>query len=127
MATFDKLVRFAIVGASATLAYAVFAVLFEHAAGLDPLLGHLLAFWLAIPLSFVGQCYFAFRYQGRKLPAFGRFAFTAVGAFLISTGVSYYTNDVLEMPYYVGVGITVVIIPLFSFVVYLFWVFAEAR
>jgi len=120
-----KLVRFALVGGSTTLLYAIFAIGIHEILGSPVLLGHAIAFLLAVPLSYLGQRRFTFLYKGRQLLALKRFLVTSGFAFAVSTGAVYLSNEILNWHYLVATGITVLVVPLVTFVTMLLWVFVE--
>jgi putative flippase GtrA len=120
-----KLMRFALVGGSATLLYALFAIGLHQLWALPVLVGHVLAYLLAVPLSYLGQRHFAFSYRGPQLPALGRFLVTAGLAFAVSTCVVYVGDEVFHWHYLVAIGITMILVPTVSFIAMLLWVFID--
>jgi len=120
-----KLFRFAIVGGSATLLYGVFVLIIHALADPPALAGHTLAYALAVPVSYLGQRSFTFRYRGPEGRAVRRFLITVTVAFVISTAAVWLCDAVLGLPYYVGMLVTMAVVPLVSFAAMLLWVFLE--
>jgi putative flippase GtrA len=120
-----KLVRFGLTGGLATLLYGLFAMAIYAVAGWSTLAVHTLAFALAIPVSFFGQMLFTFRYRGARLRALLRFLATAAIAFSLST-VAVYVVEQRGWHYAVGIVVTMLIVPLISFLMMLLWVFTDS-
>lgn len=123
--TLVKLLRFGLVGGAATLLYGLFAVALQELFAPPVLLGHALAYHLAIPASYLGQRSFTFRYRGSDRRALKRFLVTAAVAFAISTAAVYGVEAWLGWPYLAGTLITMLVVPLVSFATMLLWVFFE--
>ena len=60
-----ELIRFGLVGGSATLAYLIIAILFEWLLSIDAVYVSFCAYSLAAVVSFFGHRYFTFSRQGR--------------------------------------------------------------
>ena len=126
-ATFYKLVRFGLVGGGATLIYGALAVALQELFAPPVLLGHAVAYMLAIPASYLGQRSFTFRYRGPERPAIARFLIAASVAFAISAAAVYAGEAWFGWPYLAGIAITMIVVPLVSFATMLLWVFFEPR
>jgi putative flippase GtrA len=119
-----KLCRFALVGLSSTLLYALFVALLLSL-GAEPLLAvHCIAFALAIPYAYFAQRGFTFRYTGPHADALSRFLITTLVGFLLSTGVVA-AAQALHYSDVIAVAAVVVLVPAFNFLCMLSWVFAE--
>jgi putative flippase GtrA len=121
-----KLIRFALAGGLATALYGLFAVLLHQVLDVSNLAIHTMAFVLAIPVSYLGQSLFTFRYRGARTPALGRFAVVSLAAFLASSAATH-AAAVSGAHFIVGVVVTMLIVPLVSFFAMLLWVFADRQ
>ena len=111
-----RLARFAVIGAAATVIYAVLAAAFG-AAGMEATAASLLAYGLGGLVSYLGHKRVTFR-SGRahavEAPRFA--AACALGAAIAAAAPLVFT-DWLRLPGYVAIGITCVAVPALNFVV----------
>lgn len=111
-----RFVRFGLVGGTATLAYAVIAFVLITYAGIDDVVASVLAYAAAIPVSFFGQKFFAFRSAGPMAEEALRF-FVVQGANLIlAAGIMALVTDVLGFGAIVGIVAVTVTIPVFTYI-----------
>lgn len=119
-----RLVRFAVVGASSSLLYAliVFALL---SWGIGPLpLVHCIAYALAIPYGYLAQRGFTFRSHASHVVAFPRFVATNAVSFA-ATSVFVVLADALRIHAAAVVLAVVVLVPLINYLCLNRWVFAQ--
>jgi putative flippase GtrA len=122
-----KLLRFGVVGGSATLLYGIFVLALHAMLPLPPLAEHSAAYALAVPVSYLGQRTFTFRYRGPEFRAMRRFLLTVVLAYVVSTVAVYLCGAILGLPFYYGTVVTMGIVPVISFLTMLLWVFIEPK
>jgi putative flippase GtrA len=118
-----KLIRFGVVGLSASLLYAILVggLLRQHV-GL--LLAHCIAYATAIPYSYLAQRGFTFRSSSVHLTSLPRFLLTNGASFLLSTAIVAISRE-LQLPAAVAVSAVVVVAPLINCFCLNAWVFAD--
>lgn len=122
-----RLLRFALVGVSATLLYAVLAILFDQLAGhiMSQSALSLAAFALSAVYSYCAHKFITFSSSGSYRIEVPRFtAVTATGA-SVSLILPVLAENWLELPMYVTVAAVCILIPMVNFVALNFWVFAR--
>lgn len=124
IAALKRLLRFALVGGAATLIYGMLSVLLARGFGLPAMSAHLLAYLLVIPLSFIGQNRITFGYTGDHGKAFGRFVITSLFALTLSTCAVWGLQSRGYADLY-GTLATMIIVPVISYLMLVFWVFVE--
>ena len=122
---FFEIIRFGIAGGAATLLYGLLSLLLTWSTGRPAITVHVLAYFLALPVSFLAQGLFTFRYRGKKAHAFTRFLVVAVVAFGLSTVSVYFLRDIPVYGRYLGIVATMLLVPLISFVTMKLWVFHD--
>jgi putative flippase GtrA len=118
-----KLARFAAVGASSSLLYAllVSALLRVH----DGLIAvHCVAYALAIPYSYFAQRGFTFRSSRSHVVSFPRFLLTNAFSFLLSTGIVALAAA-LQLAAAIAVAAVIIIVPLINYLCLNIWVFPD--
>jgi putative flippase GtrA len=118
-----KLIRFGLVGASATLLYALLVgVLLQLRIGL--VLAHCMSYAAAIPYSYFAQRGFTFRSSRAHLVSLPRFLLTNSASFLLSTTIVAASKQ-LQLPALISVTAVVVVVPLINYLCLNSWVFAD--
>ena len=119
-----QLVRFVLVGGATTLLYAALALGLIFLGGLRPLTAHLIAYAIAVPVSFLGQKFFTFRFAGDQQRALRRFLASTLAALLLSTvGMALVVRA--ELPSYSGILLTMASVPATSYLMMALWVFTD--
>ncbi len=118
-----KLVRFGISGVLSTLFYGFLAFVLGVLSVSPILLVHCIAFMLSIPVSYMLQRYFTFRFTEEDNLVFVRFSFVAAVSFVISTFIVHVLANKLDMPSYIVVLTVMGLVPIISFLAMQFWVF----
>jgi putative flippase GtrA len=120
--------RYGIVGVAASAVYTGFVLALVEAAGMRrPVLASVIAFCLALPISYLGHWGITFRRPSKVHEGWGRFAATATTSFAGAVGGMYAVVQVAGMPYYVGLLWTWAVVPPLNFLALRLWVFASAR
>ena len=121
-----RLIRFGLVGGLASLIYAVvtYALISKSIA---PVWGSVIAYAIAIPVSFLGQKYFTFDAQGRVPVELSLFVITqAIGLILAAVIMSICTNLWPTKPL-IGIGFVVTAIPIMSYFSMRYLVFPKLK
>lgn len=121
--TLARLVRFAVVGATAAGVYAIVALVLIDSVGLAAMAASVIAYLVAIPVSFAGQKLWTFRSQGpveREVPRFVgvQLANLAASAALLDVVV-----DRLHFDRLVGIAAVCVAVPLATYIALRYLVF----
>jgi len=122
-----RLSRFSLVGIFATLTYFVLANGFIWLEVIPPAMSSVLAYLMAMPVSFFGQSRFTFRVTVNTQGQFFRFCALNGCGLLISFGSVHLATDVLSVKPFWGTVATTVAVPLLSYFVMKFWVFNESE
>lgn len=122
-----RLSRFSLVGVLATLTYFVLANGFIWLNVMPPAVASVVAYLMAIPVSFFGQSRFTFRVASNTYGQFIRFCALNGCGLLISFGSVQITIDVFGAEPFWGTVVASVAVPLLSYFVMKFWVFNESE
>lgn len=122
-----KLSRFGVVGAAATVAYALAAALFVEVLSWPPIIASVAGFFSALPISYFGHRNWTFRSTGRHNAEMVRFIITATVSFAFVVGSMTLAVDVLNLHYLVGVFAACVLVPIGTFVAMNLLVFRNQR
>ena len=118
--------RFSLVGILATLTYFSLANGFIWLDVMPPAMASVVAYLMAIPVSFFGQSRFTFRVTSNTQGQFIRFCALNGCGLLISYGSVRLATDVLGVKPFWGTVVASVTVPLLSYFVMKFWVFNES-
>lgn len=124
MRLFRQLLSFGSVGMLATLAHVAVAYLLLTGTSINPYLANLAGFLSAVGISFIGNARLTFGYSENWWPAFARFAVVS----LTSLGLTSAILAVVEargLAYWTYVLATLAIVPVLTFMLSKFWVFAS--
>ena len=124
--TMAKLFRFGLAGGLSTLLYGVCAWCLVYLIALPPVVASIIAYLLAIPVSFILQRQFAFRSLGNARAELPRFLLVQGTNLVASTATMHAVVNVFHANPTIGVLITMMVIPLLSFVMMHLWVFPLA-
>jgi putative flippase GtrA len=124
-----QLLRFASVGVLATLVHSALYVLFVDAMRATPAAANLIAFGVAVIISYLGHARWTFRdeYSGRDgaaYPVFARFVTTALLGLALNSLFVFLVVDAMGWNYLWAVPFFVFVTPLFVYLTSKFWVFA---
>lgn len=126
-ARFHRLIRFAIAGMTATIAYFVITNGLVLVAGLDPVAASVIAYLLSLWLSYLLQSSFTFRATPKAGSQAARFALTGLAGLAISYVVMLVVSDHFGWSYFVGATSICVLIPAANYLVFRTWVFRAGR
>jgi len=119
--------RFGIVGLGATLTHALSFVAAIELAGIAPLLANLVAFGIAVLVSFLGHFHWTFRRAGGAAPGLAallRFVVVALTGLVLNSLIVYGVVHILAWPYPFAVLLMVSLVPLVVFALSRAWAFA---
>lgn len=119
-------------GITATAVHAVLFVLAIELLALAPMLANLVAFMVALGVSFLGHFHWTFRPEGAAPArrgsggALARFLVVALIGLALNSAVVYVVIDRLGWPYQVALVLMVSAVPAVVFVLSKLWAFAPA-
>jgi putative flippase GtrA len=123
--------KFGAVGITATLTHALMFVVLMETTRIPPLGANLVAFSMAVIVSFLGHFHWTFRAPDacvgslvQQTNALLKFATVAVMGFSINSLAIFITVDVLSLSYYYAVAIMIGIVPPMVFFISKHWAFA---
>jgi putative flippase GtrA len=124
--------RFGTIGlTAATIHVLVFTASIELA-GLAPLVANVVAFGIAVLVSFLGHFQWTFRGQTagggrhRQRIAFARFIIVALTGLALNSLAVYVVVNLLAWPYQCAIVLMISVVPLVVFALSKFWAFAAA-
>lgn len=120
---FARLVRFGIVGVTATLVYTATTFAAVGLLGLAPVRASILGQIAAMGISYFGHSLFSFAVKTDHRTYLWRFLVIAALTFSMNGSVMWFLIHVLGLHYGISVGIVGVLIPLANYVCNRFWVF----
>lgn len=122
-ASLFRFIRFAMVGALCSAIYAIVAwIMFEHL-GFSSSLSSLLGYAAAIPVSYFGQKFFAFKSGGALQDDLPRFLMLQIVNLFSAGVVMKIVVDIMGLPFTWGTAAVIVLIPLFTYVILFYGVF----
>ena len=122
---FGLVTRFGVGGGLATGLYAFLVATLGWLTAWQSMPIHLLAFALALPVSYLLQRNFAFRDRQTYARTFPRFLATATMAFALSTGAIYVGTQLLSWSTVMTFAAAILTVVAANFFALLFWVFAR--
>ncbi len=118
-----EVLRFGIVGITATLTHFVVLTLGVEAIGMDPVPANGLAFACAVCVTYLGQSFWVFQVKRHSLKQLQKFLVSAVGGFIANLLLMALITQALGLHYYVGFLAVTILVPLGTFLLNKFWVF----
>jgi putative flippase GtrA len=122
--------KFGTVGLSATLVHVLIFVTMIEILAIRPLLSNLLAFSVAVSVSFAGHFHWTFRpgsveRRGRsKAEALMKFFFIAFLGLVLNSITVYFLIDIFALPYVYALFVMTIIVPIIIFLLSKHWAFA---
>lgn len=124
-------VRFGVVGLVATAVHVGFFVLLIEWLTVRPLSANVVAFCIAVLVSYLGNFHWTFRADAQTLDKddcrqpiiFLKFAVVAVTGLLLNTLAVYMVMEVLQLPYGYALIVMVGLVPIVVFLLNKFWAF----
>jgi putative flippase GtrA len=120
----QRVARFGLVGLVATGVYYIASLAASHVVGI--FWANLVGFGVALFISYYGHhrlTFAAARTQSDHRTAIFRFAVSTLLAFAASQATLYLAVWVFQIPAWASLGFVVLVVPMFSFLLYQFWVF----
>ncbi|WP_106478739.1 GtrA family protein [Phytohalomonas tamaricis] len=115
-----KLVRFGLVGGGATFVHLGVAwTLLYFFQSWSPLVVNLIAFLVAFSFSYLGHRHFTFKSEGNVI----KFFVIAFAGFALNNGLLAILLSVTDLPDYVALTITTLLVPLVSYFAARLWAF----
>jgi putative flippase GtrA len=122
-----RVVRFVLVGAAASLAYLIVAVTLHRFLGVDKFVASFLAYLVGIPVSFLGHKRVTFRDEGRWSGQVARYALLQAINIAVVLLAIYITEPLGDAGYWIGLALSVLLMPVTSYLVMHFLIFIAAR
>ena len=113
--------RFATIGVLATAAHVSTGLTAHHLLGMVPFTANLLAFAVALCVSFLGQTALAFPGAKRNPQSFSRFTLVAVIGLLLNQAIVIAVTGWLGAPYWAALIVIVATVPPLTFIALKFW------
>lgn len=121
-----RILRFAVVGGSATFAHVGIALIFRSTLQLSDLLANLAGFCAALAISYVGHARFTFGVDMRAAQV-PHFVAAALIGLVTSSGVVWLVDIGLGWGFPVAMALVAVTVPMVSYLLLRFWVFDGRR
>lgn len=122
---FRQASRFAVVGALATATHVTMALGANTLLKLSPLAANLVGYVCAVLVSYFGNARWSFE-KTRDWGQFARFIVMSLAGLALNQAITWVATGPLGLPFWLALGVVVVVVPAVSFVVARIWVF-EAR
>ncbi|MBQ0799670.1 MAG: GtrA family protein [Porticoccaceae bacterium] len=123
--TMIHIVRFAVVGISATAVHLGVALCLNMAIGISALVSNIIAFCCALLVSYFGNLKWVFRVKEQNKFRAGKFLITALSGFFLNNTILVLLITQGLMADALAIVVSVFCVPLITFVAFKFWVFAR--
>jgi putative flippase GtrA len=121
---FPQIIRFGIVGGFAAIINMLVVVWLVRNFNMQPLLANIFAFLIAFNISYTGHHYWSFANAKRKYcSSVSRFLVVAIMSFILNEGLFYIFLRLFSWYYVWALLLTLLIVPIFSFICSKFWAF----
>lgn len=117
--------RFVMVGIVNTLAYALATRLYADLFAVGAAVASALGYVTAMPMAFFGHRILTFEAKGALAPQLVRFLGNHLFGFVLAVVIPWLMTDLLAWPIWMGIGVTIVAVPVVSYLVMDKWVFAR--
>lgn len=124
--TARRFLRFALVGGTTGSIYAVVVYLAIEYFLLSPTISGALGYLASVPMNFAGHKRFAFRAKGSLLPQLARYGASTLTGIGISAAIMHF-SIALGIGVVGGIALTILTIPIVTFLVFDNWVFRTGR
>lgn len=124
--TTRRFFRFALVGGTTGSIYAVVVYLAIEHFLLPPTVSGPLGYLASVPINFVGHKRFAFRAKGSLLPQLVKYGASTLTGIAISAAIMHF-SVALGIGVVGGIALTILTIPIVTFLVFDNWVFRTGR
>lgn len=120
-----KCLRFVSVGIANALVYALSTGVYAHIFAFSATLASGLGYATALPLAFIAHRKFTFKADGSITPQLARFLGNHFLGFSLALIIPWLITDLLNWPIWMGMGATVLLVPVISYLLMDNWVFAR--
>lgn len=107
--------RFGLVGAMCSAVYAGVAWILHERMGQPPIIASVLAYIAAIPLSFAGQKFYAFKSTMAVTDELPRFVAVQIFNLILAGAAMFLITDIVGLPFWLGTLTVIALIPLTTF------------
>lgn len=118
--------RFVLIGALSTGVYASLTVICVEKFHLDSAISSALAYGFSVPVSYVGQRILTFQSKAKPINEMGKFILVHFFNFLLAAAIMSFVTRFYES-YGLGIAVTSVLVPIFSYILMRTIVFTEAK
>lgn len=120
-----KLSRFATVGVANTLVYVLATHLYADVFAVSAAVASALGYATAVPMAFFGHRHLTFKAKGALSQQFVRFLGNQLFGFVLAVVIPWLMTDLLAWPISLGMGATILAVPVVSYLVMDKWVFTR--
>ena len=120
-----EVLRFGVVGVTATLVHFLVLNAGVQLLGLDPVVANGIAFSVAVFVTYTGQSLWVFRQPLHAPGRLQKFAASALGGLVANMALMALFSDLLGLHYNIAFALCLVIVPGCQFVVNKLWVFGH--
>lgn len=124
MAVLRQFGRFGAIGILATVVHVAAVVILVESGALRPIWANLIAFCVALMVSYAGNHQWTFRAVSRHAHYFPRFAAISLTGLLLNQAIVYVGTELLRLDYLWALAVVVLVIPILSFAASRWWAFA---
>lgn len=118
-----QVVRFAVVGVSATLTHVVLVLVQVESGLLEPLAANVVAFSAALFVTYIGNHKWTFGLAGAHRRHFPRFIVIATLGLALNQAIVYLIVKVLQWDYRISLALVVTVVPAITFTLNRGWAF----
>lgn len=120
-----QIVRFGIVGVTATAVHGLTLFVLVNGAQFSPMVGTAIAFLCAVAVTYAGQALWVFKVRQHGSAKVFRFAMSAVFGLLANVAIMKLAVDVAQVHYQIGFAAAVVLVPAMTYLINRYWVFVD--
>ena len=120
-------VSFVVIGLAATAVHVALALASRRFAAASALQANLIGYSGAVLVSYFGNARFTFRSTAMHGPQFARFLAVSLFGLALNQAITFLAVKVAGLPFLVGLGLVVTIVPVVSFALSRAWAFRSAR
>ncbi|OGT01257.1 MAG: hypothetical protein A2Z65_01200 [Gallionellales bacterium RIFCSPLOWO2_02_58_13] len=120
-----QMVKFGLVGLSATAIHASVLFFLVEKLGVGPVLASIPAFLTALVISFLINHHWTFVVKRGYGRYFSRYAAVSVAGLILNIAIMYGTVLLMHQSYIVGLGVVIILVPLISFLLQRYWTFSN--
>ena len=122
-----QMVKYGLVGLSATSIHAAMLFFLVEKWGVGPVLASVPAFLTALVVSFLINHHWTFVVKGGYGRYFSKYAAISVAGLILNIAIMYGTVSLMHQSYVVGLWVVIILVPLFSFLLQRYWTFSDSN